>query len=64
MIVSLYLPQVVPVSDFRMLIVLSALVLVIVVCFAKLSLGSNVIPRSLGCFVVGMVVLFILMSRV
>lgn len=41
-------------SDFIMLIVLFAATLAIFVCSLKVSLGSKVTPRILGCLVVGM----------
>ena len=58
MIVSFDLPQLVVVSDFRMFIVLDALVVVLSVFLEKFSLGSSVSPSILGCLVVGIIVLF------
>lgn len=62
--VSFDFPQVVPVRDLRILMVLSALVLVTFECSAKVSFGSKVTPRIFGCFVVGIVHWSIFMSSV
>ena len=60
MSVSFCLPQAVDVSAFTTLSDLSAFSLVILMCSAKLSFGSNVTPRILGFLTVSMSVLLIL----
>lgn len=52
---SLCLPHLVDVSALRMLRVRFAFCAVSLVCCENVSLGSNVIPRILGCLVVGSV---------
>ena len=59
MIVSLFFPHVVPVSALYMFVVLAVFVFVILVCSAKLSLGSRVIPSILGFLFVSRIWLFI-----
>ena len=56
-------PHLVEVSDFRMLSVCFALVMVTFICCENVSFGSRVIPRIFGCFV-GNVWLFNLSDRV
>ena len=46
--VSFCLPQLVPESALRMLVVLSALALFCLVCSVKVSLGSSTSPNVLG----------------
>ena len=53
--VSFCLPQVVPVRDFRMLMVEEALDFVSEVWWLKVRLGSRYRPRTLGFLTVGMV---------
>ena len=55
--VSFVLPQCVVVSDFRTFIVFLLLVHVLLMCFANVCFGSNVMPRILGSFCVGIGVL-------
>ena len=59
MIVSLFFPHVVPVSALYMFVVLAVFVFVILVCSAKLSLGSRVMPSILGFLFVSSIWLFI-----
>ena len=51
--VSFCFPQLVPESALSTLVVLSALVLVCLMCSVNMSLGSSVSPSVLGCVVVG-----------
>ena len=62
--VSFCLPHFVEVNDFMMLIVLFAFSLVLEICSPKLSFGSNVNPKILGCFIVGINSLLIVKERV
>ena len=48
MIISLFLPHDVPVSDLYILMVLYAFVLVYLICSANVSFGTKVRPRILG----------------
>ena len=57
--VSLFLPHLVAVSALVMLRDFFALSVVIFVCSAKFSLGSNVMPSIFGFLVVGMRMLLI-----
>ena len=56
--VSFCFPHLVDVSAFRMLRVRFALSVVILICSEYVSLGSNVRPKILGCFCVGIILLF------
>ena len=62
--VSFCLPQVVEVNALTTLSDLSAFSLVILMCSAKLSLGSSVTPSILGFLIVGMRVLLLLRCSV
>ena len=62
--VSFCLPHFVEVNDFMMLIVLFAFSLVLEICSPKLSFGSKVNPKILGCFIVGIDSLLIVNERV
>lgn len=62
--VSIDLPHLVVVRDLSTLSVFLAFSVVFAMCLEKLSLGSKVIPRILGFWFVGMVVLFIVSERV
>ena len=52
--VSFFLPQDVEVNAFRMFMDLLAVVYVFLECSLKVSLGSKVTPRTLGCLTFGM----------
>ena len=58
------LPHLIEVSASRMLSICFALVMVTSICCENVSFRLIVIPRVLGCFVVGNVWLFILSDRV
>ena len=60
---SFYLPHLVEVSVFRMLSVCFVLVMVMFIFCKNVSFGSKLVPRSLGCFVIGSVWLFNLSYR-
>ena len=50
---SFCVPHLVEVSAFRILSICFAFVMVTFICYENVSFGSSVIPRILGCFVVG-----------
>ena len=61
---SFSLPHLVEVSDFGMISVCFALVMVTFICCENVSFGSRVNLRIFGCFVFGSVCLFNLSNRV
>ena len=52
------LPNLVDLSAFRMLSVCFVLEIVTFICRENVSFGSKLIPKILGCFVVGTLVTF------